>query len=291
MSIKRYYCLFFVEVFLGLLVAVIVGTFVAHFLATYQFGWLSVGKKTPWWDFSWIKQKSPWGFFISFFIGSAFATALIQILWTLLQWTVTLFISERMARYEKSENPSYGTFGKGLNVIFHPFRRIACLFSKMDDSSYLPSIAIFEQKQRFLSENDRTLVSLPWKVLKFFIVIALLGAWFLSLFVFYGYATTIVNGQSAVNNLWIYFLSSFRIFTHTLLATLVIIMLGLVANRFSRFYLLHLDNMVYDEVLSRLDSENKDFKEIKEILASLNDKISRLEQAVGNLIRISLSNR
>lgn len=291
-SIRRYYGFTFAEIFLGFLIAVLVGLLIGHVVITSQFSLLSIDRKTLWWDFSWIRKKSPWGFLITFLMASSSIMAILQVLWILFQWLATCFVSRKMAVYDKLDNSLPQAFIKGLDILFHPFRRIACLITNHNTSTaHLPSIIIFEQRQRFLSENDKVVASFPWKMIKFFTGMAILGSWFLSLFVFYSYATTIVSGQSAVNNLWVYFSSSFRIFVHTLFTGFGVIMLGLIANRFANLYLLHLNNVVYDEVLPRIDVEGRNFGEIKDALLLLNEKIDRIEQIVGNLVKMSLTNR
>lgn len=287
-SVRRYYGFIFAEMFIGFLVAILIGFLVAHFLATSQHSLLLVGKKNPWWDLSWIRQKSPWGFFIAFFTATGIVVAILQGLWTFLQWLSTFLVSKSMTTWEEYGNSANHFFAGGFKILFHPFRRIACLIGNKDGGSErFPSVAIFDQRQRFLSENDKIIMTFPWKVVKFFIGIAVLGSWFLSMYVFYSYATTIVSGQSAVNNLWIYFSSSFRIFVHSILAGFMVAVSALVASRFSALYLLHLDNLVYDEVLSRLDTG--DFQELKDAISLMSEKIARLEQVVGNLVRISLN--
>jgi len=284
-SIRRYYAYLLAEGLLGLFVAFLIGALLGHFLATSHLGWLSSAKKTPWWDFSWIRQKSPWGFFIMFLLGTGLMMAVLQVLWTFSQWLGCFLIGQHMTK--NAPNVTDASFAKGIRLLFHPFRRIACLLSnRATVNNHLPSITLFDQRQRFLSENDRRMLAFPWKLIKFLVAVAVIASWFLSLFVFYNYVTTVVGGQAAVNNLWIYFSSSFRIFVHIFCASLVILMCGLIANRFNHLYLIHLDNLVYDEVLPILEVQVTAVEDLRKIIVGLSERIERLER----FIRDSMSN-
>ncbi|MEJ5301262.1 MAG: hypothetical protein WHS38_09770 [Thermodesulforhabdaceae bacterium] len=287
-SIRRYYTYLLVEGLLGLTIAFVIGALLGHFLATSNLGWLSLGKKTLWWDFSWIRQKSPWGFLIMFFLGTGLVAGALQALWAFSQWLGCLFVSRTINKYNDTDHITAVPVTDGFRTLLHPFRRVACLLSNSPKSqNSLPSIALFDQRQRFLAEGDRRMLTFPWKLVKFFVAVSVLTSWFLSLFVFYKYTTTIVSGQSAVNNLWTYFSSSFRIFVHIFYFGLVVIGFGFVANRFVQLYLMHLDNLVYDEVLPRLEtSQVRGIEEIQNLLAKLNEKIEKLEQ----IIKVSASN-
>ena len=283
-SIRRYYAYLLVEGLLGLFVAFLIGALLGHFLATSHLGGLSAAKKTPWWDFSWIRQKSPWGFFIMFLLGTGSMMAVLQALWTFFQWLGCLLVGRNMKEYYRlkdAPNAPDASLAKGIRQLFHPFRRVACLLSnKLAAHNHLPSITLFDQRQRFLSENDRRMLAFPWKLIKFLVAVAVIASWFLSLMVFYNYVTTVVSGQAAINNLWVYFSSSFRIFAHILCASLVIVVCGLITNRLTHLYLIHLDNLVYDEVLPRLEDQVPAIEDVREILVRLSERIERLERFI-----------
>jgi hypothetical protein len=289
-SIRRYYAYLLVEGLLGLFVAFLIGALLGHFLATSHLGWLSAAKKTPWWDFSWIRQKSPWGFLIMFLLGTGFMMAVLQALWTFFQWLGCLLVDRNMTKLKNGPDALDTPFAKGIRQLFHPFRRIACLLSnKTATHNHLPSITLFDQRQRFLAENDRRMLTFPWKLTKFLVSIAVIGSWFLSLLVFYNYLTTVVSGQAAVNNLWIYFSSSFRIFVHIFCAGIAVVMCGLIANRLTNLYLIHLDNLVYDEVLPILEVQIPAIEDVREILVRLSERIERLERFIRDYMSSSVT--
>lgn len=284
-SVRRYYGYLLIEIFLGLIVAVLIGIIIGRFFATTNLHWLSAGKKTPLWDLGWVKQRSPWGFFVAFFIASGLGFGVVQGGWAFVQWLASCFASKVMSNYERGDNSLTFSITRGVKILFHPFRRMACLLSNNSHSSTrLPSIALFDQRQRFLSDNDKKIMSLPWRFSKFSITVALVISWFLSMFVFYTYITTVVSGQSAVNNLWIYFTSSFRIFLHTLIGGIIVLAIAFVANRFAQLYLMHLDNLVYDEILPRLEGDPKDVESLKELFARLSDRIENIERILNGLV-------
>lgn len=288
-SVRRYYGYLIVEILLGVLVALLIGVILARFFATANLQWLSMGKKTLWWDFGWIKQKSPWGFLISFFVLTGFGFGLVQAFWALTQWAASFFASKVIRNYEGRDNQSSFSIAEGVRILFHPFRRMACLLSNNPDTSTeFPSIAVFDQRQKFLADNDKKVIAFPWKLSKLSVTIAFIISWFLSMFVFYTHVTTVVSGQSAVNNLWIYFTSSFRIFLHTFIIGLIVMMLTFVANRFAQLYLLHLDNLVYDEILPRLEKDSKHLESLKELVTELSERIEKLERIIIGLARSSL---
>jgi len=290
-SIRRYYAYLLVEGLLGLFVAFLVGALLGHFLATSHLGWLSTAKKTPWWDFSWIRQKSPWGFFIMFFLATGFMMAVLQILWTFFQWLGCLLVSKKVENWLKNaSNAANASFMNGIRQLLHPLRRVACLLSnKTPTHNHLPSIVLFDQRQRFLSEKDQRVLAFPWKLTKFLVTVAVIISWSLSMLVFYNYVMTVVNGQAAVNNLWIYFSSSFRIFIHVICASVGVVVCGFIANRLAHLYLIHLENLIYDEVLPILEVQVPQIEELREILVRLSERVERLERFIRGFMSGSIA--
>jgi hypothetical protein len=66
-------------------------------------------------------------------------------------------------------------------------------------------------------------------------------------------------------------------------------MCGLIANRLTNLYLIHLDNLVYDEVMPILEVQIPAIEDVREILVRLSERIERLERFIRDYMSSSVT--
>ncbi len=279
-SLRRYHVQAVLEEGLGFFLVFLGGWSFAIVITDSRFvKGLARLSKIPWVDFLWLPpQKFPWNFIIAFLLGSALSIGILSILWSLFQ-----VLGKEKLRREISKGLG-GIAIKGYSP-FHAYRRLYCLLSEKEARGSFSSVLKLDKKEQLLSTIDDRLILLKWRILKGLVFISIVISWFAGVFVFYKYVVGIVSGHSAVENLWNYFLASFRAFFHTLVLGSLAVFIGFVGYRLSVGYIFSLNSLIYDMVFPGLDDGTSlEFEKVYEILAKIEERLRKLEESLGNFI-------
>ncbi len=167
-------------------------------------------------------------------------------------------------------------------LFLHPYRRIAWIVLPLKEERVLRQFVV-EQREKRLSEIDNRHIENFWITMKTVAWFSLLAAWFLSLWKFYQYVVPIVNGGGNLNSIGLYFSSSFRIFVHTAISAIFIVVFGLLGKKIWILHLFHLDEAIFDEIICKIEKE-KD--QTERILKILKEAFLKLENRISNLERM-----
>ncbi len=83
----------------------------------------------------------------------------------------------------------------------------------------------------------------------------------------------------------LYFAKSFRIFLHVLIITSAAFISGALAKKLWDLHLFHLDEAIFDEVISKIETDkyqiDKILSAIRDALIKLESRIAKLEQSIN----------
>lgn len=286
-TIRRYRAFLSFERWIAILLCFVVGWFsklwIMHpFILITR----SYGQKNPWWDIQWISQ-SLWGSIIAFLAVTVFLYVIWLWIWGIIQFAAGIWLEKCLDKLKivGKLNVHYLTDWR-LRNLFHPFRRVTWLIQEVLKNN---ADIELESHERRLFELDMRYIEANWGVIKKYIWVLVFVGWSLSLWRFYGFASEIVNGTRAVNNIGIYLALSFQVFIHVCIISLAIACMGYVAYKIWSEYLMFLDETLYDKVfpvckLTPRGSMSYMQQDYGETLENIDARLSRMEMAIDKLI-------
>ncbi|HDL89694.1 MAG TPA: hypothetical protein ENG14_02185 [Thermodesulforhabdus norvegica] len=141
------------------------------------------------------------------------------------------------------------------------------------------NVHLLEERENRLSKLDYNHVEAIWSFIKALLWLLVFAAWLLSIWKLYVVLVPVVKGSASIRNINLYFASSFRIFVHTLLATITIFFVGYTGYKLWKFNLFHLDEIIYDHVISPLGTRLSTTEEtILLKLENIEKRLMRLEK-------------
>ncbi len=249
--------------------------------------------ETPWRNLNWISER-PWGTILGFALLVCLIYSFMFLLMGVFQNIARLFLERQISpshnysllqRRTETVKTAPNRFPWHFYYLFlHPHRRLAWITSSLETNNRLQQFVV-EQREKRLSEVDNRHITGFWVTIKVMAWFLIFASWFLSLWNFYLKIYPVVQGSGNLNMIGLYFAKSFRIFLHVLVITLVAFVSGALAKKVWDLHLFHLDEAIFDEVISKIETDkyqiDKILNAIKEALIKLESRIARLEKSIN----------